>query len=41
MSDYSAFGYLNHFFEPICGFGVIFLVTLFLALEINNAKNGC
>ena len=41
MSYYSAFGHLNHFFQPICGFGVIFLIILVLALERKIAKNGC
>ena len=38
MSNYSAFGHLNHFFQPICGLGVIFFIILVLALERKIAK---
>ena len=38
MSYYSAFGHLNQFFHPICGFGVFFFIILVLALERKIAK---
>ena len=33
ISYYSAFGHLHHFFQPICGFGVISLIVLFISLD--------
>ena len=38
MSNYSVFGHLNQFIQPIGYFWVIFLIILILALERKIAK---